>query len=92
MPVKFRHTSLRFWFFLSYLITTVPKLIRRHDLTIQLPLVLVVGEVVVATAPTLMVASLQSLFVCIGCPPWPPVATVFKARGLSTLLFLTKDI
>ena len=25
MPVKFGHTSLRFWFFLSYLITTVPK-------------------------------------------------------------------
>ena len=24
MPVKFWHTSLRFWFFLSYLITTVP--------------------------------------------------------------------
>ena len=26
MPVKFWHTSLRFWFFLSYLITTVPKI------------------------------------------------------------------
>ena len=25
MPVKFWHTSLRFWFFLSYLITTVNK-------------------------------------------------------------------
>ena len=25
MPVKFWHTSLRFWFFLSYLITTVLK-------------------------------------------------------------------
>ena len=25
MPVKFWHTSLRFWFFLSYLITTVWK-------------------------------------------------------------------
>ena len=25
MPVKFWHTSLRFWFFLSYLITTVKE-------------------------------------------------------------------
>ena len=27
MPVKFWHTNLRFWFFLSYLITTVPSLL-----------------------------------------------------------------
>ena len=28
MPVKFLHTSLRFWFFLSYLITTVITIAR----------------------------------------------------------------
>ena len=29
MPVKFWHTSLRFWFFLSYLITTVKESLQR---------------------------------------------------------------
>ena len=30
MPVKFWHTSLRFWFFLSYLITTVSTRFDEH--------------------------------------------------------------
>ena len=36
MPVKFWHTSLRFWFFLSYLITTVKLFGKVMDLKLQM--------------------------------------------------------
>ena len=31
MPVKFRQTIVRFWFFLSYLITTVKESLKLHN-------------------------------------------------------------
>ena len=31
MPVKFEQTSIRFWFFLSYLITTVKRIVTRNN-------------------------------------------------------------